>query len=549
MTSKSFHYDYWDRRAFYRGKKALPEKPGSFQVFLKGFKGATEFFREHPWPDQAQQAAFRDAPVRKKRRKRWAVDCRPGSRAGTEAEESEEEADGFLARDGTRSRQQFWSEELQQSFREQLEKLVILDYIMRNTDRGTDNWMIRVDESSNEATIVMDLPYNKRAKETTPVNGHAKQAGEGYHRRNESMTTAPNTADQDQRITRVGAIDNSLSWPWKHPDAWRSYPFGWLFLPVGLIGKPFSTRTRDHFLPLLTSKAWWTETQVKLRNCFEMDADFKERMFARQMAVMKGQAWNVVETLKLVVHGPLELTRRNRVCVWDDIVEIPVALPFQRPSEEMRRQAELLKQQSKRAPGQTDIAEEEEEMDITAQLQRERKQAQAQHAKSVPASKGAFDLLGQDDDDGGDMGARKSEDQPQLENPFNSSRHNSSTQDLPTLSTPAQNRNKELLTSTPASAPISRPGHFRSRTGNARLSLDTPSYLRSPASALNETRRRFSFTLQRGLSRIGAWDEEDGEGDGDLGFAAASGRAGMTRKVVVERIEVVKSKVPTFSWC
>ena len=60
-------------------------------------------------------------------------------------------------------------------------------------------------------------------------------------------------------------------------------------------------------------------------------------MYAKQIAVMKGQAWNVVETLKTPDLGPLELTRRARVCVWDDIVEIPIAVPLRAPSAEMRR--------------------------------------------------------------------------------------------------------------------------------------------------------------------------------------------------------------------
>jgi len=39
VSSKSFHYDYWDRRAFYRKKKPLPPKVGSFQAFLQGYEG------------------------------------------------------------------------------------------------------------------------------------------------------------------------------------------------------------------------------------------------------------------------------------------------------------------------------------------------------------------------------------------------------------------------------------------------------------------------------------------------------------------------------
>lgn len=39
LSSKSFHYDYWDRRAFYRKRKPLPPKVGSFQAFLTGYEG------------------------------------------------------------------------------------------------------------------------------------------------------------------------------------------------------------------------------------------------------------------------------------------------------------------------------------------------------------------------------------------------------------------------------------------------------------------------------------------------------------------------------
>lgn len=38
--------------------------------------------------------------------------------------------------------------------------------------------------------------------------------------------------------------------------------------------------------------------------------------------MIKGQAWNVVQSLKHHDEGPLELTRRQKVLVWDDEVEV-----------------------------------------------------------------------------------------------------------------------------------------------------------------------------------------------------------------------------------
>lgn len=43
-------------------------------------------------------------------------------------------------------------EDIMKEFQFQFEKLVILDYIIRNTDRGNDNWLIKYEkpELSNE---------------------------------------------------------------------------------------------------------------------------------------------------------------------------------------------------------------------------------------------------------------------------------------------------------------------------------------------------------------------------------------------------------------
>jgi len=515
LSSKSFHYDYFERRAYYRKGRPLPEKPGSFQVFLKGYKGATEFFREHPWPDH-HNTGFRAAPSKTKRRKRWDEACRPNGGPAVDHDSEEDETSGLTSGEASRSRHEFWSEGLQQSFREQLEKLVILDYVMRNTDRGTDNWMIKIDRERQEAQLVVEPPKSEQnGDRDVDANGSA----DPYHRRNESMTAAlADSADHD--IPRIGAIDNSLSWPWKHPDAWRSYPFGWLFLPVSLIGRPFSEKTRRHFLPLLTSKDWWSDTQVKLRKCFEIDADFQEKMYARQIAVMKGQAWNVVETLKTPDLGPLELTRRSRVLVWDDIVDIPVAVPLTRPSEEMRHAATVAHVQKVARP--QDITEEEEEMDISSAY------------ASAPAPQVDHDLLGS-----------MSPLRESLDKPFNTSRQNDGQDARPAhtkLSSPLTHKESSPSSSNLNPSPAARPGAFRSRTGAGRMSLEAP--CRAAWHSPSERPRRFSFAVRRGIGL------EDGEEeDGDLGYAAANDQENSRRKVIVERLEMVKSKPPVFTWC
>ena len=246
---------------------------------------------------------------------------------------------------------------------------------------------------------------------------------------------------------------------------------------------------------------------------FSQDSDFKERMFARQIAVMKGQAWNVVETLKTIDHGPLELTRRTRVCVWDDLVDIPVAIPMHRPSAEMRRRRE---QDSERAA-------EQEEMDISAANASDAAQPDLMHFDSPT----------------------------DLPNPnrFNLSRNNSSSDlgfmpDGPetpaTINGPMFDQDNDLDDAPTLHANNTRPGNLRSKT---RISIESPSTRNHPPTGARP-RRSFSARYTGGAS-LGDVDELEG----DLGYSAAEGMENSRRKVIVERLETVKSKNPVFTWC
>ena len=74
------------------------------------------------------------------------------------------------------------------------EKLVILDFLIRNTDRGLDNLMIRVSD--------------------------------------------------DRTHVRVVAIDNSLAFPHEHPRGYRDYPWGWLWLRAASVDATVLMRQR-----------------------------------------------------------------------------------------------------------------------------------------------------------------------------------------------------------------------------------------------------------------------------------------------------------------
>lgn len=307
-----------------------------------------------------------------------------------------------------------------------------------------------------------------------------------------------------------------------------SFPFGWLFLPVDLIGRPFSQKTRDHFLPLLTSTAWWSQTQLALRKVFQIDPDFQEKMFSRQIAVMKGQAWNVVETLKTLDHGPLELTRRAKVCVWDDLVEIPVAVPMRATSSEMRRRTEEEFQRGI-----------EEEMDIGAANPSSASAAadllgMASPPTNLPHS-GRFELSGNSAD--------------------------AAVEEAQSMEDAQAFPNGNTAASSPTRASNHRPGLPRSGVGAAgsfpgpQRSQSTINIYATPRrerrySYATAIGRRHSHTIAQQLhgQRTGVYDDDD-DIEGDLGFAAAEGMEGNQRKVIVERLEPVKARNPVFTWC
>lgn len=252
LASASFSYPRRVLAASKRtqGEVPLPLKIGSFQLFLEGFENASSFLARNPWPASC------------------ALDqTRKGSKDRTSLDPPTHDDDTLpmLSHDH-HSQKKIWSIFRQRQFRLELEKLILFDYLIRNTDRGLDNWMIKISE--------------------------------------------------DDSIS-IAAIDHGLAFPHQHPSNWRSYPYGWLQLPPSLLDRPFSESVRMHFLSLLTSTSWWQNTELLLIKLNHLDPDFNRKMFDKQLEVIRGQAWNLVECLKTPGEGPLELCRRPPVIVFE----------------------------------------------------------------------------------------------------------------------------------------------------------------------------------------------------------------------------------------
>jgi hypothetical protein len=114
-------------------------------------------------------------------------------------------------------------------------------------------------------------------------------------------------------IARIAAIDNGLSFPFKHPDQWRSYPFGWSWLPCTKV--PFSEETRTNFLPKLSDQKFVDDLCFELKKIAMIDADFDEKLFNKQMALLRGQLQNLIEALEMR-QSPYELIRKPLIVIY-----------------------------------------------------------------------------------------------------------------------------------------------------------------------------------------------------------------------------------------
>ncbi|XP_062334039.1 phosphatidylinositol 4-kinase type 2-beta [Osmerus eperlanus] len=236
LASETFHYNAIDR-AKSRGKKyalekvpkvgrrfhrvGLPPKVGSFQLFVEGYHEADYWLRR-----------FEAEPL---------------------------------------------AENMRKQLQSQFERLVVLDYVIRNTDRGNDNWLIK---------------YEK--------------AGAGEGEKDTEWTGSPDSA------IRIAAIDNGLAFPFKHPDEWRAYPFHWAWLPQAKV--VFSQETRELVLSRISDMNFVQDLCEDLYEMFKTDKGFDKTMFERQMSVMRGQILNLSQALK-DGKSPIQLVQMPRVVV------------------------------------------------------------------------------------------------------------------------------------------------------------------------------------------------------------------------------------------
>jgi len=245
LISKTFNYSSIDR-AKSRTKKnvserfpsvgkhfnriGLPPKVGSFQLFVKGYVDSTEFLKK------LEEITL--------------------------------------------------DEQTTKEFQFEFEKLVVLDYIIRNTDRNNDNWLVKhIKKPNSDGDQVLKNALDE------------KESHDQEEVRNDDVDEVLTWNNHEiQNLIKIAAIDNGLAFPFKHPDQWRAYPFSWSWLPFAKI--PFSEEIKELVLPKLSDMDFIQELCEDLHHLFKNDKGFDRTLFHKQMSVLRGQILNLTQALK-----------------------------------------------------------------------------------------------------------------------------------------------------------------------------------------------------------------------------------------------------------
>ncbi|KAK6101905.1 Phosphatidylinositol 3- and 4-kinase family protein [Brugia pahangi] len=149
-------------------------------------------------------------------------------------------------------------------FKYLFQKLCILDYVIRNTDRHMENWLINRYEPG--------------------------------------------------KVLELAAIDNGLAFPVKHPETssrLRQFPFAWAQLSWA--NYPWNEELRTFLLQLLTPQ-FVQSLCDDITTLFKYDRDVNRFLKYSQLRVLRGQIWNLRLAL-MMKESPAEMVKRPLVLV------------------------------------------------------------------------------------------------------------------------------------------------------------------------------------------------------------------------------------------
>jgi phosphatidylinositol 4-kinase type 2 len=218
--------------------------------------------------------------------------------------------------------------------------MVVLDYVIRNTDRGDANWLIKFHKLSQPTTARKTPPSTTAAiipttaRKSPPSPAAITPSTVDKNVQGNSTDTSASPADNQEFELKLAAIDNGLAFPFKHPDAFRLYPYHWASLPFALI--PFSQQIKDLILPKTTDPNFVKSLCEELRVVFMVDKGFNTKQFNKQMGVLKGQLINLNQALQENMSPAQLVELRELYTKGPNDTPIPVKLKMRKNTKKSR---------------------------------------------------------------------------------------------------------------------------------------------------------------------------------------------------------------------
>lgn len=221
--------------------------------------------------------------------------------------------------------------EIHRQFQLELERMIVLDYVIGNSDRTLNNWLVHISFNSNHSSFSINTANSPDAYENKSGKNGQFLVSINENKMNDeksvdqyevltgeraSIFTGQDENRIDSRRLKIACIDNGLAFPVRHPKKKEILPFttthSWSVLPQAQI--PFSEGLKSRLLPILSDPMVWEVLVSRLRPIFLIDQDFCERTFKNQMSVMRGQLYNLVLSLRSD-ESPIQLLNREPLTV------------------------------------------------------------------------------------------------------------------------------------------------------------------------------------------------------------------------------------------
>lgn len=203
----------------------------------------------------------------------------------------------------------------------QIQKMFVLDYIIRNTDRLNANYMVNVTEpileNTNELTnsSLETLIADECANTVVDVSDSSLLAA-SENRLSASVAQSLFDAEQpdgttalpsltesklhkrDRKFT-IACIDNGLAFPFHHPSGIRSYPFSWSKYFPYFANQPFLNEVKESVLHIVQDVSQVKHLCDQIRAQLDADKRYqKKKTIESQLAIVRGQMYNLLKALE-----------------------------------------------------------------------------------------------------------------------------------------------------------------------------------------------------------------------------------------------------------